>query len=208
MRQVWAFEEDDVVLFFMGWLYPFAGLVELLDSLPGLPPQLKLLIVGDGEAEAELRRRIADLQLGDRVVMTGRQPYERMPQFLAAADICLLPSRVNEVTRHIVPVKIYEYMASGRPVIASRLPGVMRDVPEGQGVLYAPPGEHLRLAETMLDASSRKALGGRGRAFVEAHCDWERITDEFEALLSAEARRLTSDHRPPTADRRWARPEP
>jgi len=182
-----GFGENDVVLLFMGWLYRFAGLFEIIEALPEAPAETRLLVVGDGEAEGDLRRLAAARGLGERVVFAGRQPYEKMPQYLAAADICLLPSKVNQVTRHIVPVKIYEYLASGRPVVASRLPGVMRDVPEGEGVLYAAPGEHLRLAADLLDRQRRRELGAHGRAFVEAHCDWERVTDEFEALLRAEA---------------------
>ena len=188
VRQACGFAAGDVVMLFMGWLYPFAGLFELLEGLPSAPAQLKLLIVGDGEVEGDLRRLAAARGLGGRVAFTGRRPYAEMPQYLAAADICLLPSRVNEVTRHIVPVKVFEYMASGRPVIASRLPGVMREAPEGEGVLYAAPGEHLALAAGLLDADKRRALGARGRAFVEAHCDWERLTGEFEALLGAAAK--------------------
>jgi glycosyltransferase involved in cell wall biosynthesis len=197
-RRAWGLAPDDVVLLFMGWLYPFAGLFELLAALPAAPERPKLLIVGDGEAEGALRHEIAKRGLQGRVVMTGRQPYEQMPEYLAAADICLLPSQVNEVTRHIVPVKIYEYLASGRPVIASRLPGVMRDLPEGEGVCYAAPGEHLQVAAGLMQPEARRALGAHGRAFVEAHCDWNQITSEFEALLIAGAARAQAGR----ADRR------
>ena len=183
VRAEWGFGDGDVVLLFMGWLYRFAGLFELLEALPGAPPELKLLIVGDGEAEGDLRRAVAQGGLARRVVLTGRQPYQTIPHYLAASDICLLPSQINDITRHIVPVKVYEYLASGRPVVASQLPGVMRDVPEGEGVLYAAPGDHLRLAESLRDPLRRREIGARGRAFVEAHCDWEKITDEFEGLL-------------------------
>lgn len=189
IRAQWGFGENDVVMLFMGWLYRFAGLFELLDQLPNAPPELKLLIVGDGEAYGDLQRAVGQRNLSGRVVLTGRQPYDTMPQYLASSDICLLPSQINEVTRHIVPVKIYEYLASGRPVVASQLPGVMRDVPEEEGVLYAAPGEHLRVASSLRDPERRRAIGARGRAFVEVHCDWERVTDEFEELLRAAAQR-------------------
>ena len=191
IRSQWGFDSGDVVMLFMGWLYHFAGLTEIVEQLAAAPPELKLIIVGDGDAHRRLRRVVAESGLGGRVIFAGRQPYDTMPQFLAAADICLLPSQINDVTRHIVPVKIYEYLASGRPVIASQLPGVMRDIPEGEGVRYAAPGEHLTLAAEMLDAEGRRALGARGRAFVEAHCDWEKIADEFEQLLIGEAARAS-----------------
>jgi glycosyltransferase involved in cell wall biosynthesis len=83
-----------------------------------------------------------------------------------------------------VPIKTYEYMASGRPVLASPLPGVMRDVPPGNGVLYVSEAELPAALAQLLDADVRRALGRKAREFVEAHCDWDRLADEFEALIS------------------------
>jgi glycosyltransferase involved in cell wall biosynthesis len=82
-----------------------------------------------------------------------------------------------------VPIKTYEYMASGRPVLASPLPGVMRDVPPGNGVLYAAGAELPAALRQLLDADSRRQLGLKARQFVEAHCSWEKLTDEFEQLI-------------------------
>jgi glycosyltransferase involved in cell wall biosynthesis len=138
--------------------------------------------VGDGDA-FEALRRLRDERLGERLLLTGRVPFERIPAHLAAADVCLLPFARNPATEHITPIKLYEYMAAARPVLANELPGVMRDVPPGNGVCYAPVDEWGPLVLQMQDATRRAELGARGRAFVEANCDWERLTDSFEALL-------------------------
>jgi glycosyltransferase involved in cell wall biosynthesis len=164
-------------------LYEHAGVDILMRQLIDLPPQVKLLVVGVGEAESRLRSLHAELKLGDRVIFTGRQPYELAPQFMALADVCTLYSTINTITRHIVPIKTYEYMASGRPVLASPLPGVMRDVPPGNGVLYAAGAELPAALRQLLDADSRRQLGLKARQFVEAHCSWEKLTDEFEQLI-------------------------
>ncbi|MFQ5408430.1 MAG: glycosyltransferase [Anaerolineales bacterium] len=187
IREKFGFQREDVVLVFVGWLYKFAGIDTVMRTLPELPPNVKMLVVGVGEAEVRLRRLAANLALRDRVVFTGRQPYESMPDFMAAADVCLLFSELNDVMRHIVPIKLFEYMAAGRPVLASELPGVMREVPPDNGVLYAAP-EGLRPAlEALLDPRARARAGQRARAFAEAHCDWEQLTDEFEQLLQTMA---------------------
>jgi len=178
--------DDELVLFFMGWLYDFAGVDLVARSLPEWPDNVRLLVVGDGDA-FETLRRLRDERLGERLLLTGRVPFERIPAYLAAADVCLLPFARNPVTEHITPIKLYEYMAAARPVLANELPGVMRDVPPGHGVCYAPPAEWGPLVQRMQDSAYRAELGAQGRAFVEANCDWERLTDTFETLLKQAA---------------------
>lgn len=171
---------DDVVMFFMGWLYDFSGLREVAESLRAAPPNVRLLVVGDGP-EAEPLAALRDAGLADRLILTGRVPYDDIPGLLAAADVALLPFHTVPATRHIVPIKLYEYMAAGKPVISAPLPGVQRDVGEGNGVIYAPAGEQVAAALAALSRAGE--LGRAARAFVEANCDWATITDEFEAIL-------------------------
>ncbi len=183
LRVQWGLAADDVVLLFIGWLYEHAGVDILMQQLLDLPPHVKLLVVGAGEAESRLKALHAELQLGERVVFTGPQPYELAPQFMALADVCTLYSTINAITRHIVPIKTYEYMAAGRPVLAAPLPGVMRDAPAGNGVLYTPETDLPAALQQLLDPAYRCALGAQARKFVEQHCNWDRLTDEFEQLL-------------------------
>ena len=173
-------QPEDKVLFFMGWLYTFSGVREVAESLRSAPAEVKLLVVGDGDDYPALCA-MRDEVLGERLILTGRVPYDRIPMLLAAADVCLLPFHAVPATEHIVPIKLYEYMAAGKPVIAAPLPGVRRDIGDGNGVIYAPAGEQVTTALTLRD--QLQVLGHQGRAFVEAHCDWDTITDEFEALL-------------------------
>ncbi len=180
MRAELGIERDDFVLFFMGWLYPFSGVREVAESLQALPPEVKLLVVGNGDDYGALQEMQKDL--GERLVLTGRVPYERIPSLAAAADVFLLPFHCVPATEHIVPIKLYEYMAAGKPVIASPLPGVQRDVGEGNGVIYAEAGGQALRAHAIRDKVAE--LGGQARAFVERYCDWGAITDEFEVLLA------------------------
>lgn len=185
LRAQWGLAETDVVFLFIGWLYEHAGVDTLLRQLPNLPVHVKLLVVGQGEAEARFKALCAELKLTDRVIFTGQQPYDLAPQFMALADVCTLYSTVNNITRHIVPIKTYEYMAAGRPVLASPLPGVERDVPAGNGVLYVSEADLPNTLTQLLDAAYRARLGQQARAFVEANCDWNKLTDEFEHWLES-----------------------
>lgn len=171
----------DLVLFFMGWLYDFSGVREVAESLHAAPDHIRLLVVGDGDHYPLLQSMQPDL--GDKLILTGRIPYDAIPRYLAAADVCLLPFHTTPATEHIVPIKLYEYMAAAKPVIASPLPGVRRDVGDTNGVIYAPAADQLQLA--LQTRPQFAALGQRARAFVQANCDWHTVTDEFESRLQA-----------------------
>jgi len=183
LRAKWGLAADDIVLLFIGWLYEHAGVDVLMRCLPDLPPNVKLLIVGAGETETPLKTLRAKLGLGERVIFTGPQPYDNAPQFMALADVSTLYFDLKPITRHIVPIKLYEYMASGRPVLASPLPAVMQDTPPGNGVLYVPASQLLPTLKGLLDPAYRRTLGVQARAFVETHCDWDKLTGDFEQLL-------------------------
>ena len=188
IRKRWGLADDDVVLFFMGWLYEFSGVKEVARRLIEVvreQPRLKFLVVGDGDDYAELCRMRDEDGLRGRLILTGRQPYEMIPQYLATADVCLLPFQRNEVTEQVVPIKVYEYMAAGKPVIASELPGLTQDIPTGNGVLYVGTASECVRAVSKLveDLGEVKNQGQKARAFVEAHCDWEKLTLEFEEVL-------------------------
>jgi glycosyltransferase involved in cell wall biosynthesis len=177
-------QEDEVVLFFMGWLYTFSGLKEVANSLINHygKTKIRLMILGKGDLYDELVKMKS--QLGNRLILIDWQPYYKVPEYIAAADMCLLPAYNNEVMRHIVPIKMYEYMACGKPVIATRLPGIMKEFGEGNGVIYVErPEEVLNKAlEISKDEQKLKELGMKAAEYVRKY-SWEAITDQFEELL-------------------------
>lgn len=185
VRQQYGFAEKDVVLFFMGWLYNFSGLKEVALRLAQIDDvRLKLLIVGEGDGYQDLQEVQEKYNLQDRVILTGRKPYQQIPAFIAASDICLLPSYPWEkIMQDIVPIKMYEYMAMRKPVISTRLPGVMKEFGEDNGVVYVNrPEEVVEKAVELLSNGSLSELGSRARSFVERY-SWDAITDELERIL-------------------------
>lgn len=185
IRKQYGIEEDDVVLFFMGWIYHFSGLKEVLSEFAkiGKENKFKFLIVGDGEAYDNLKRIVKEKALQNKVIMTGKQPFERIPSLISAADICLLPAYNNEIMRDIVPIKMYEYMAMGKPIISTKLPGVMKEFGENHGVLYVENSEStLSKAVELVEEKRTKGEGAKARKFVERN-DWNEITNAFETVL-------------------------
>ncbi|MCK4732801.1 MAG: glycosyltransferase family 4 protein [Methanophagales archaeon] len=186
IRKEYGIKEDDIVLFFMGWLYHFSGLKEVtveLSRIKKRKPMIKFLIVGAGDAFNDLQRIIEEHHLDNQVILTGKQPYERIPAFIASSDICLLPAYNNEIMRNIVPIKMYEYMAVGKPVIATKLPGIVKEFGDDHGVIYVDrPEEVVEKAIELVTNGASKELGSKARGFVKG-LSWDNITDEFERII-------------------------
>ncbi|MBM4452954.1 MAG: glycosyltransferase family 4 protein [Chloroflexi bacterium] len=185
IRQTYRLRENDVVLFFMGWLYHFSGLKEVaLELAKTDDPRLKLLIVGEGDAFEDLKRIQEKHNLQDRVILTGQKPYTEMPAFIEASDICLLPAYPQEkVMQDIVPIKLYEYLAMEKPVIATRLPGIMQEFGEDNGVVYInEPEDTIVKAKSLAESDKMGEFGIKARKFVEKY-SWNKLTAEFEEIL-------------------------
>lgn len=186
IRKQYKIEKNDFVLFFMGWLYDFSGLKEVALDLANVKNEecgLKLLIVGEGDLYAELKKIQQKYGLENRIIFTGWQPYQKIPEFLKASDLCLFPAHDNEVTRSIVPIKIYEYMAAGKPVIATRLPGVEKEFGHNNGVIYADePGGVVKKTVKLIKNGDLAKQGLRAKRFVKRY-SWNNITQDFETIL-------------------------
>jgi len=185
VRKQYGLKKDDIVLFFMGWLYHFSGLKEVAQQLAETRNhRLKLLIVGEGDAYDELERIQDKYNLQDRLILTGKKPYQEIPAFIAASDVCLLPAYPTErIMQDIVPIKIYEYMAMAKPVVSTELPGVIGEFGKDNGVVYvSKPEDAVGKAIGLIQNGSLKELGAKARSFAERY-SWESITDEFEEIL-------------------------
>jgi glycosyltransferase involved in cell wall biosynthesis len=134
--------ERDLILLFSGTLYKFSGLKEIICAMPSMLselPGLKLLLVGGGEQYEELKQLVSELDLQDRVIMTGFVDYREVPGYLNVADICINPFIINDITNIIFPSKVYQYLACEKPVIATKLSGMLDIFPlddQDCGVYY------------------------------------------------------------------------
>ena len=95
VREKYGISTNDLVLFFMGWIYDFSGLKEIVQDMVPFKekyPHLKLLIVGAGDYYPELKQIVQANAMADRVILTGQRPYEEIPGLIGASDLCLLPA--------------------------------------------------------------------------------------------------------------------
>ncbi len=184
VRKRYGFTEDDTVMFFMGWLYDFSGLDEVaLEMAKSGNKNLKMLVLGKGELWDRLQEIKVKEGLGDRLILEGWKPYTEIPEYLAAADICVLPAKKIKIMENIVPIKMYEYMAAGKVVFATDLPGIRKEFREGNGVIYINQSrESVPLAEDLISRSAVRSEGLKSQSYVKSN-DWKIMTDEFEHLL-------------------------
>ncbi|MHA1716359.1 MAG: glycosyltransferase [Promethearchaeota archaeon] len=181
MRKKYGIRDDDLVLFFMGWLYSFSGLKELADYMIKHPEfNIKLFIVGNGDLFKYLKERS---RISNDIILTGRVPFDRIPDYLALSDVCILPSRKNKIMMHIVPIKLYEYMAAGKPIIATNLPGIRQEFGENNGILYSNSIEELvQIALDLKNNGTISSVGKLSLNFIKKY-DWNNIVEKFERLL-------------------------
>jgi len=185
VRKRYGVAQGDTLLFFMGFMYDFSGLKEVAQSLlEGPPTNIKLMVVGDGDLYAPLLQMAAQRDVGDKIILTGKVPFEEVPSYVAAADICLLPAYRNEIMMNIVPIKMYEYMAMGKPVIATKLPGIIQEFGFENGIIYVDNAEDVvTKARSMIERGVVTEEGEKASTLVK-DCDWDTITDVFEAKLN------------------------
>jgi len=185
IRAKYGIEDDETVLFFMGWLYDFSGLKEVAQSLAhNRDSKIKLLILGKGDLWDTLQEIRRDHILENRIIMEPWVPYQEVSKFIMAADICILPAYKNEIMMNIVPIKMYEYMAAGKPVLATSLPGLMKEFGEKNGVIYAEsPDAVFDKALELIEKGRIGPEGQRARNFVKS-LNWDGLTDIFQQTLS------------------------
>ncbi|MBU1888240.1 MAG: glycosyltransferase, partial [Candidatus Omnitrophica bacterium] len=135
---------------------------------------LTFMIAGDGYQAGELKKMSRRLNLNGKLIFTGAIPHELVPQYIAAADVCLACFEENEVTLCKSPLKVVEYLASGRAIVASDVGEVPRML-DGAGIL-TPPGDVNSLADGILkilqNPSLKNNLERLARERAEKEYNW------------------------------------
>jgi glycosyltransferase involved in cell wall biosynthesis len=175
---------------FFGGLTSWHGVDLMLDALrhPSWPRGIELKVIGAG-AQQQLVQKAE--QAGLPVRWLGYRPHEQIPELIAGAMAGLIPitNPRGRSSTGVSPLKLYETLACGIPVIATDLPGLAEVVREGNCGIVIPEDDAAALADAVAqcarDPSAARAMGFRGAEFVRAHHSWAARAREIDQCLGA-----------------------
>jgi glycosyltransferase involved in cell wall biosynthesis len=180
LRRELGFEGTTVVGYLGNLDHWREGIDVLLTALSRLKARgrhdVRVLVVGDGTRRAALERQARDLGVADRARFTGRVPHAEVGRYYRLMDIFANPRLDERAARFITPLKPYEAMALGLPVLVSDLPALREIVDPPERGVVAPPGDADGLAAAIVtladDPALRARLGEAGREWVRRERSW------------------------------------
>ena len=179
------------VLGFLGSFYAYEGLDVLLRALPRIresAPDVRLLLVGGGPQEENLKALAAELGIADYVVFAGRVPHTEVNHYYDLVDVLVYPRRPIRLTELVTPLKPLEAMAQGRLLVASDVGGHRELIRDGEtGILFR-AGDPDDLARSVLEllaaGASWPALRRRARRYVENERTWASSVARYESVYA------------------------
>ena len=183
-------DPDRRYLVFCGGFHPWSDFETMLAAFARVRDrrsETTLILVGDGPERGHIETTARRLGIGDDVLITGMvESRERVRDYLAAATITLLAYDANRVDRTSAsPIKLTEYLAMGRAVVAVEIPGI-RSLVADSGAGLVVPGEAEALADAMLElvADDRAdRCGAAGRRLAEERLSWQRVIERTLGLF-------------------------
>lgn len=173
--------DGGATLGFVGGLRPWHGvevLPELLARLNKRGRRLRLVIAGDGPLRSHLESEFRQRGLDSRVTFTGLLPHEAMPAVIRQFDIAVAPYPRHAHDFYFSPLKVFEYLACGVPVVAPRLGQIAEVVADGKTGLLYPAGDleaMVAVCERLLgSAGLRTAIGEAGARLVRREYTWDK----------------------------------
>jgi len=179
--------EDQILFCYIGSFRYFHGLSEIIDAArQANDPNVRFLMIGDGPRRQEMQRAVAQAGLNEQFHFLGAVPHERIPALLSAADVCLsLYPRGQRM--YFCPLKLLEYMAAGKAVLASAI-GVQNEILKQNETAYlvGPGTEPLAQAiqDLSRDAQLRETLGMNAALLIREKLTWNHTAEKIEQLFA------------------------
>lgn len=177
-------EEQTFGILFVGNFKPWQRVDLLIDALASLDEDTRVLLAGGGDTAAT-RARMDELDVADRMEFLGPLDRTRVQNLMRKSRVLVLPHSNDYGS----PMKLFEYLASGRPSVLPDLPVVREVVRHEEHALLFRPGDYLELAQCLRrllgDRELRLRLGARGRALVCSEYTWRRNAERTVAAVSS-----------------------
>lgn len=194
VRREFQIQDDEVVAGFVGTFGPWHGVEKLAEAIQAIPENVRVrfLLVGSGSSHTKIEKQLENEKRTGRVIFTGAVGHDRVAKLLDACDILVAPHVPLADGSEFFgsPTKIFEYMAMGKGIVASRLGQIGEVLVDRETALLVEPGsvEELKAAilELVESEELRKRLGLMARETAEREHTWtrnaQRVLDAYESL--------------------------
>lgn len=189
-REILHLPLEQRIVLYTGHLFSWKGVHTLAEVTPFLPEDTCVYFVGGTESDrASIEQFVAERSL-PRIVFLPHQEHARIPLFLRAADVIVLPNTAKERASkyETSPVKLFEYLASGTPIVTSDLPSIREIVTEKEVIFAEPdnPESFARAIQTILESSAHGARKESAQTLARTHT-WEARAEAIKRLLESVA---------------------
>jgi PEP-CTERM/exosortase A-associated glycosyltransferase len=181
--------DGKTILGFIGSFYAYEGLNILLQALPAMlekNPDIRVLLVGGGPQDNELKALAQRLAVQDKVIFTGRVPHDQVQRYYNLIDVLVYPRLPMRLTDLVTPLKPLEAMAQGRLIVASDVGGHLELIENGKtGVLFEagnPQALAIEVLALLTTPERWSTLRQAARTFVETERNWPRSVARYKSI--------------------------
>jgi len=155
-------------------------------------PNTRLALIGDGITRLDVEKKVEEEGLRDYVLFAGKVPHEQVSLYLGLADVVVAPYPRMDILFWGSPMKIFEYMAAGKPIVASNAGQIGEIIKDGETGLLVEPGDITATAEAILyllrNSDVARALGNRARQAIIQQYTWgnyiQNLVDVYHFAIS------------------------
>lgn len=176
------------IIVYMGSFFYFSGLKQVIESVPSMPTNSSLWLIGGGEQEHLLRRTVETLKCQDQVEFIGFVDYQSLANYFAESDVAINPMERSSVSNLALPNKVLQYMASSIPVVSTKLDGLEQTLGDAPGLfLVDEPEEVMDKVRDVLLRPDLSKLGSLNADYVRQKFSLSKSISEFEKIISTVA---------------------
>ena len=194
LQKKYNINDNDKVVMYLGSILSHSGLDVIFNNMGKILkdiPEFRLLVVGDGPDLERLKQQSKRLEIYEKIIFTGIVPYKEEPRFCSLADLCINPFRMDgkyAFNDKLTPVKFFDFLSCGKPVLATPLQGTLYDFPkESNTIIYESLDLFTGKMIELLKNDSLDEIGQRGREFVGKNFTWDSVTrkmlSEFDNMI-------------------------
>jgi glycosyltransferase involved in cell wall biosynthesis len=173
---------------FIGSFFLHQGIDTLIDAAPIILSEIentRFLLVGDGPMMDIWKNKVKKKGIQDAFIFTGQVPYKKVPEYIGVMDICVAPHQKD--SNQASPVKIFDYMACSRPVVASDIEAAREIIGESECGLLVSPEQVNDLAKGIIslieDGERRKEMSIRGREYAVYNFDRKKLAEDLISII-------------------------